>query len=179
MVLLPSPPDGAEPDAFLLELECTLENGSKLRIASDETWKASISFSEDQIKPGKLSATNLEFDNAEWLPVKAHASAFDSWEATEKPLEAFVRSIQPAPPARAALLKSDLLMRTLGRPNRDQIVTSRPQDLSTLEALDLSAGKRLSELLARGAQTLTNRNWSDPIALTNWLFQYALCRTPS
>ena len=178
-VLQPFPAEGGQPDAFLLELECTLENGSKLRIASDETWKASSSFSENQIKTGKLSASNAEFDNAEWLPVQADTSAFDSWEAPEKPQEAFVRSIQPAPPVRAALLKSDLLMRTLGRPNRDQIVTSRPQDLSTLEALDLSAGKRLSELLSQGAQTLAKRAWRDPITFTNWLFQYALCRSPS
>ena len=179
MVLQPAPPEGVQSDPFLLELECTLEDGSKLRIASDETWKASGSFSEEQIKPGKLSATNPEFDNAEWLPVKAEMGAFASLQTPENPLEAFVRSIQPAPPARAALLKSDLLMRTLGRPNRDQIVTSRPQELSTLEALDLSAGKRLSELLANGAQTLAKRPWKDPRALTNWLFQYGLCRAPS
>lgn len=179
MVILPSPANEVQSTAFLLELECTLESGAKLRIVSDETWKASGSFSEEQIKPGKLSASNPEFDNAEWLPVKADVGAFDSLQTRERPLEAFVRSIQPAPPVRAALLKSDLLMRTLGRPNRDQIVTSRPQDLSTLEALDLSAGKRLSELLAKGAQSLVKRSWSDSTGLINWLFEYALCREPS
>jgi hypothetical protein len=179
LILQPATPAGAQPEAFLLELECTLESGAKMRIASDESWKATTGFTEDQIKPGKLAAKNPEFDNAEWLGVKAAEGAFDAWKTAEKPLESFVWSVQTPPPSRAALLKSDLLMRTLGRPNRDQIVTSRPQDLSTLEALDLSAGKRLSELLVAGAQKLATRPWSDSAALTGWLFEYALCRKPS
>jgi len=179
LILQPVTTAGAQPEAFLLELECTLENGTKMRIASDESWKATTSFSEDQIKPGKLAKKNPDFDNADWLGVKAAESAFDAWTVAEKPLESFVWSMQTPPPARAALLKSDLLMRTLGRPNRDQIVTSRPQDLSTLEALDLSAGKRLSELLVAGAQKLATRSWSNSMELTGWLFEHALCRPPS
>jgi hypothetical protein len=179
VILQPATAAGTEPEAFLLEIECTLENGTKMRIASDESWRATTSFTEEQIKPGKLAAKNPEFDNAEWFGVKADKSAFDAWKSQEKPLESFVWSIQMPPPTRAALLKSDLLMRTLGRPNRDQIVTSRPQDLSTLEALDLSAGKRLSELLVAGAQKLATRSWTDSAALTGWLFDFALCRQPS
>ena len=179
LILQPVTPAGAQPEAFLLELECTLDNGTKMRIASDESWRATTSFTEDQIKPGKLATKNPDFDNAEWLRVKAAQGAFDALKVAEKPLESFVWSVQTPPPTRAALLKSDLLMRTLGRPNRDQIVTSRPQDLSTLEALDLSAGKRLSELLVAGAQKLAARSWSDSAALTEWLFEHSLCRKPS
>jgi hypothetical protein len=69
-------------------------------------------------------------------------------------------------------------MRSLGRPNRDQIVTSRPNDLSTLEALDLSAGKRLSELLAIGAGNIAKRADLSSETLTDWLFLYALARNP-
>ena len=45
-----------------------------------------------------------------------------------------------SPPARASLVKSDLLQRSLGRPNREQIVSMRPNELSTLEAIDLANG---------------------------------------
>ena len=51
-------------------------------------------------------------------------------------------------PARAALLTCDLLMRSLGRPNRDQVVTTRPDDLSTLQALDLTNGPDMTKLMA-------------------------------
>ena len=38
---------------------------------------------------------------------------------------------------RATLVDCDPLMRSLGRPNREQVVTTRPDQLTTLQALDL------------------------------------------
>ena len=55
---------------------------------------------------------------------------------------------------RASLLKSDFLMRALGRPNRDQIVTSRPSELTTLEAIDLANGQALANALKSGARRI-------------------------
>ncbi len=54
------------------------------------------------------------------------------------------------PMTRASLVKSDFLMRTLGRPNRDQIVSMRPNELTTLEAIDLANGQALSRCWPRG-----------------------------
>src|SRR5262249_22524774 len=61
-------------------------------------------------------------------------------------------------PVRAALVKSDPLMRSLGRPNREQVVTTRPEELSTLQALDLTNGKELAETLDRGAANIRKRH---------------------
>nr|MDQ3332170.1 PSD1 and planctomycete cytochrome C domain-containing protein [Planctomycetota bacterium] len=58
------------------------------------------------------------------------------------------------PPVRAAFVVSDPLMRSLGRPNREQVVTTRPDQLTTLQALDLSNGPLLAEMLTKGAGTL-------------------------
>ncbi len=55
---------------------------------------------------------------------------------------------------RAALVNNDLLMRSLGRPNREQVVTTRPDQLTTLQALDLANGQILADTLARGAGNL-------------------------
>src|SRR5262249_31134202 len=55
---------------------------------------------------------------------------------------------------RATLVDCDALMRSLGRPNREQVVTTRPDQLSTLQALDLANGQILSETLARGAANI-------------------------
>ncbi|MFO1528234.1 MAG: DUF1549 domain-containing protein [Kiritimatiellia bacterium] len=85
----------------------------------------------------------------------------------------------PTRMVRAALLKSDFLMRSLGRPNRDQIVSTRPNDLTTLEAIDLANGPILYETLKSGANILAGRSWSSPAAFTEWLFQHALCRAPA
>ncbi len=59
-----------------------------------------------------------------------------------------------AVPVRSSLVVSDLLMRSLGRPNRDQVVTTRDDVLSTLQALDLSNGEILFKQLESGADNL-------------------------
>lgn len=80
---------------------------------------------------------------------------------------------------RAALLKSDFLMRSLGRPNRDQVVTVRPLELTTLEAIDLSNGETLANLLHQGAVNLEQREWKSPDEFVTWLYNYALSRNPT
>ncbi len=83
-------------------------------------------------------------------------------------------------PVRAALVVSDSLMRSLGRPNREQVVTTRPDSLTTLQALDLSNGEDLTRLVNRGADSLRKAHpeWSDA-DFANSLFQSALSRSPT
>ena len=65
---------------------------------------------------------------------------------------------------RAALALADPLMRALGRPNREQVVTTRPAVATTLEALELTNGQELTGLLAQGAARWTrNPGPSGPI----------------
>ena len=58
------------------------------------------------------------------------------------------------PFVRASLIESTPIMRTLGRPNREQVVTTRPSEITTLEALELSNGQPLADLLLEGAEKL-------------------------
>jgi len=78
---------------------------------------------------------------------------------------------------RASLVKSDLLMRSLGRPNREQIVTTRPTTLTTLQAIDLANGPILAEMLTRGCDVLSQYDHAD--AMIVWLYQYSLARRPN
>jgi Protein of unknown function (DUF1553)/Protein of unknown function (DUF1549)/Planctomycete cytochrome C len=80
---------------------------------------------------------------------------------------------------RAALMKSDLLLRALGRPNREQIVSSRPNDLTTLEAMDLNNADALSKLLEQGAQQMISRHGNNTSAMIDDLYQQALSRPPT
>ncbi|MCB1087492.1 MAG: DUF1553 domain-containing protein, partial [Verrucomicrobiae bacterium] len=80
---------------------------------------------------------------------------------------------------RASLMKSDLLMRSLGRPNREQVVTVRPEHLSTLQAIDLANGEILSATLKRGAANLlASHQGADPATLIVELYRQALSRSP-
>jgi hypothetical protein len=80
---------------------------------------------------------------------------------------------------RASLVKSDFLMRSLGRPNRDQIVSMRPEELTTLEALDLANGQTLTRALEQGAARLAAQTWASPADLITHLYQRTLARPPS
>jgi len=82
------------------------------------------------------------------------------------------------PPVRAALVKNDFLMRSLGRPHRDQVVTSRPAELTTLQAIDLANGQILADYLAKGAQALEGQKKPTGERI-DWLFRHALARLPS
>jgi hypothetical protein len=81
---------------------------------------------------------------------------------------------------RAALMNADLLMRSLGRPNREQVVTTRESQLTTLQALDLANGQILADTLTRGAANLLKDNpKASAEALVTLVCQRALCRQPT
>ena len=68
-------------------------------------------------------------------------------------------------------------MRSLGRPHRDQVVTSRPSSLTTLQAIDLANGDILSSTLQEGAKNLSRLQKREDIP--RWLYRHALGRAPS
>lgn len=76
---------------------------------------------------------------------------------------------------RASLVKSTLLMRALGRPNREQVVTSRPAELTTLQALELNNGAEFVDYLKRGAARLDSFDGD----LVDEIYRAALGRPPS
>jgi hypothetical protein len=83
----------------------------------------------------------------------------------------------PEPPVRASLVANDFLMRSLGRPHRDQVVTSRPSSLTTLQAIDLANGEILSSTLQEGAKNLSRLQKREDIP--SWLYRHALGRPPT
>jgi hypothetical protein len=80
---------------------------------------------------------------------------------------------------RASLVKNDFLMRSLGRPHRDQVVTTRPAELTTLQAIDLQNGEIMAKTLKAGARNLLATRQKSAGEFVNWLYQYALSRTPT
>jgi hypothetical protein len=81
---------------------------------------------------------------------------------------------------RASLEASDFLMRSLGRPNREQVVSDRPAMLTTLQALDLFNSPLLSDTLHRGGPNILKRfDGGEPAVIINWLYEFALSRPPT
>jgi hypothetical protein len=149
--------------------------GKETAISSDATWEWTAQ--APATKEGRIPA----FEAKDWQPVTV-VKALAVWQQT---INAQAPSLLAQGAAasdhmiRASLLKSNFLMRTLGRPNRDQIVTARPNDLTTLEAIDLANGSILSDAITKGAQRLLPPPLPSPTALITGLYLQALCREPS
>jgi mono/diheme cytochrome c family protein len=79
---------------------------------------------------------------------------------------------------RAVLVAADPLTTALGRPNRDQVVTTRSDTATTLQALELTNGKTLAATLHRGAANLAARNESGK-ALVKYIYEQAIGRDPN
>jgi hypothetical protein len=172
-------PEAGEKAGICMGIELSFKDGAARSVFSGEDWEWSGSFNEDMLKGGKLAVKAPEFKQARWLPVETVSNPTAEDVSSAKLQRDYVWALQPQPLARASVVKADLLMRTLGRPNRDQIVTSRPQELSTLEALDLSAGARLSEILKAGTGKILQKKAGSPGELVDWLYDFSLCRRAS
>ncbi len=165
---------GSGPNLAGLFLEGRLRwaEGPSQTLASDASWLC---------RPGEAVGQGvLPDDAAGW---KLAAEVDDAaWRSLRDPLRGQLAEALRGggPMVRAALLKSDFLMRALGRPNREQIVSTRPNDLTTLEAMDLNNGQILTTRLEEGAQALLRRPAGpERAALVPWLYAYAYARSPS
>ena len=116
-----------------------------------------------------------------WVPVKvAYSYGKGPWGKILDSVQVSNpgQSLHSGPSIRASLVKNDFLMYSLGRPHRDQVVTSRPSELTTLQAIDLANGEILSQYLAQGAKNLVNQR-ARKQNFVSWLYEYALGRQPS
>ncbi|GAA5127874.1 DUF1549 domain-containing protein [Luteolibacter yonseiensis] len=162
---------GAGPNPAGGIFHALLKQGDKwAEIASDTGWEATAEIPDAR---GRFKSPPRD-----WKP--AVAIAANPWaKATQQVSARLAATVTPLPMVRASLLKSDLLMRTLGRPNREQIVSTRPTDLATLEAMDLNNGAILDMRLAEGAKALLDRKFASSAALASYVWQAALARDPT
>lgn len=141
--------------------QIVMVEGKKQRvITTDKTWQA-------RPPRGKFAAAR-----------ELHPHGAGPWGAVLNPKAGPTQPTLPGPPVRAALVKNDFLMRSLGRPHRDQVVTTRPSELTTLQAIDLSNGDILAGYLSAGARRLVNQGKSSD-ELAKWLYRFALSREPT
>ncbi len=166
---------GSEPNpaAIIGELFIQLPDGRSRVVATDSSWEwtAAIPRSDGTFEraPTDWAPAVLVANPAVWAAVSNN----DLLRALNQALTG------PPPMVRASLLKSDFLQRTLGRPNRDQIVSTRPNELSTLEAIDLNNTQALADSLERGAKQWQSRYASKPKELVEAIYLTMLARPPS
>ena len=165
---------GTGPNAagFFFEARLRDADGKETIVATDDSWEWSAKVPTG--KEGRMGA----FDPKDWKK----ATIVKTLPVWQKALDKQAPTLLAQGGAangrmvRASLLKADFLMRSLGRPNRDQIVSTRPNELTTLEAIDLANGSILTDTISRGAKHLIE---SSPADLVTALYRRALSRDPS
>ncbi len=81
------------------------------------------------------------------------------------------------PFARAALVKNDPFLTALGRPNRENVSTSRMSQANLLQALELTNGEQFNEAVKRGAASWIKK-YPQTEKLVTELYKSALGREP-
>ena len=79
---------------------------------------------------------------------------------------------------RSALAIADPLARALGRPNREQVVTSRELAATTLQVLELTNGTTLDKMLKQGAERRLKESPGPVEGLIEAVYLRALARRP-
>lgn len=163
------------PAGFYALFGIVYEDGSSELIGTGKGWKQTASFP----KKGKVSEWKLaeikwsdavELDGAVWAPKMNRETILARLGTQTSTSDLMVRT---------SLMNSDFLTRGLGRPMREQIVSSRPSEITTLEALDLYNNNAFAGYLKEGAKHWLTREGLDAEGRVEELFLSILGRDPS
>jgi hypothetical protein len=140
-------------------------------LGTDGSWRWSLDAPEGWTQP--------KFDDVTWdRAAELGAPESGPWNLGEG-WQAAVSSAAWAGRTRAALMVSDPLMTALGRPNREQVVTTRQTVATTLQALELTNGETLAGWLRRGVAQFLREPPASSEGLIAELYRRALGRAPT
>jgi hypothetical protein len=157
--------NGPNPAGFIMEAQIKFQSGEPMRLMTDSSWRWTAMLPDSE---GRFSRPPRDWQPAQEV---ANPQVWDRFTA------GLAEGLNPSM-VRASVVPSDLLMRALGRPNREQIVSMRPDNITTLEAIDLANGEQLSALLKHGAGRLFESGATSDV-LVDSLFIQSLGRRPS
>ena len=164
--------EGSNPAGLLVYAKIRHRNAKEERvldIASDATWQSSTQPSGSW-RDAKFTG---QWPNAQVLGEPSLAP----WNVSDA-LAAAISSQMIYNRVRASLTSADPLALALGRPNREQVMTTRQSTATTIQALELTNGATLAKLLKRGAAELVASH-PDGRVLAEQVFRQALCREPT
>lgn len=154
------------PAGILFSMKIRYQSGDELQIDSDTSWK-----STDKL-PEEGWVTN-QFNDGSWQKVKNYGSK--NWGN----LINFTFKSRNETFARASLVKQHPFMKALGRPSREIVTTSREEQATLLQALELTNGGFFNGVLAEGAAIWLEKYGNDSEKIIEKLYQKALGRNPT
>ncbi|WP_339715278.1 DUF1549 domain-containing protein [uncultured Kriegella sp.] len=156
----------ANPAGILFSMKITYADSSDVIINSDKSWKSTAE------EPNK-SWTNVAFDDSEWAEVRNFGTA--NWGE----LIDFSFEEHDGEFARASLVKQHPFMKALGRPSRENVATSRDDQATLLQALELTNGEFFNKVLEEGAGQWLKRYGNNSEKIVDELYQKSLGRQPT
>lgn len=162
----------AEPAGVLLHLEITYMDGSRREVSSNDEWKILNREPEPEW-------VTLDYDDSEWDSVRSFGSSRDNnyWdrlvEFTHDTADDRLEFV------RASLVENDNFQKAMGRPPREIVITKRDADPTLLQALELTNGEVVNEVLWRGADRWVSEYGDDPEEMIRQIYLRALTRLPS
>lgn len=169
-----APPEADNPAGLLFYARLRhVENGAQKTndFASDSSWVCSNQKQAHWEKP--------EFVPDHWgEAIKLGDEAMLPWRVMKSYITTKLAAAYPGK-VRASLVSADPLMVALGRPNREQVVTTRPSVATTLEALEMTNGETLADILKRAAKDLLADPGAAKSTLVATLYEKALARKPT
>jgi mono/diheme cytochrome c family protein len=166
----------ANPAGLFLQARLELSDGSTHNFQSDQTWDFNPNVPTQMGETlgsirGRWQAATVVAPLKSWMRVVNETCLIALAEMSS--------DAQNGPMVRASLVKNTALMKSLGRPMREQIVSMRPDRIATLEAIDLANEPTLAKALSEGAETLLEKCNGNPEQIVQSLFRATLCREPS
>ena len=163
------------PAALKVEFHGRLVDGSEFNVHTDDSWEWTTAI------PNANGRFPKDHEPGDWKKASVITNQ-NVWAGASRAFDARLAGITvdgPMPMVRAVLMKGTSLMAALGRPNRDQVVTSRPVDLTTLEAIQLANEPSLADEFARGSRQILDQHGPQADALLRWMFEASLSRSPT
>ncbi|HJQ80027.1 MAG TPA: DUF1553 domain-containing protein, partial [Lacipirellulaceae bacterium] len=163
--------EGANPAGLYVHVT-VIDGGTERVMGTDKSWRFTEEKAEGWNKPDFVAeswSSAAELGGASVAP----------WKMARK-LTSARAALALNGRVRSALVVADPLMVALGRPNREQVITSRASEATTLQALELTNGRTLTALIREGAAKLvaTEKPQSSKEIVTD-LYAKALGRKPS
>ncbi len=158
----------AKPSGILFAMRILQKDSSEsiIESASVEGWKST------DVRPEK-EWLNIAFDDSEWGNVRNYGSMH--WDH----LLSFTFDDNTSDYARASLVRQHPFLKALGRPSRENVATSRDDQATLLQSLELTNGDYFNQVLEEGAGRWLQQYGSNGAGLVEALYLKALGRQPS
>lgn len=155
------------PAGILFALKIKYADGSEDVVRSNKDWKSTDEEpSDDWI--------DIEYDDSGWEVVRDYGNK--QWG---KLVDFTFQDTVGHHFARAALVQQDPFMKALGRPTRENVTTSRDDQATLLQALELTNGEFFNDVIHEGAESWLQEYGANSEKIAMNLYQKSLGRNPS